>query len=72
MSGTEKVFGAVKAIMLMQERFDGIDQKILRQEDDLTALSRSHAELAQRVSSIEGYIRGRSDQAVAQGLLPRD
>jgi predicted methyltransferase len=68
MSGTEKVFGAVKAIMLMQERFDGIDQKILRQEDDLTALSRSHAELAQRVSSIEGAeVTKRSHKACCQG-----
>lgn len=56
--------------MLMQERFDAIDKKLLRQEDDITALSRSHAELAQRVAAIEGYIRGRSDQAMTQGLLP--
>jgi hypothetical protein len=71
-SGTEKVFGAVKAIMLMQERFDAIDQKMARQQDDLTDLSRSHADLAQRVAAIEGYIRGRSDQAATQARLPKD
>ena len=69
MSGTEKVFGAVKAIMLMQERFDSIDRKMARQEDDLVDLSRSHADLAQRVASIECYIRGRSDQAALQPRL---
>ena len=66
MSGTQKVFGAVKAVMLMHERFDALDQKVKRLDGDLTALSRSHAELAQRVAVIEGYLRGRADQAAAQ------
>ena len=55
--------------MLMHERFDGLDRRINRLDGDLTDLSRSHAELAQRVAKIEGYIRGRSDQAAAQGRL---
>jgi predicted methyltransferase len=71
-SNTEKVFGAVKAIMLMQERFDGIDKKILRLEDDLTDVGKSHSELAQRVAAIEGYIRGRADQAAIQPRLTED
>ena len=69
MSSTEKIFGVVKSVMLMHERFDGLDRKINRLDGDLTDLSRSHAELAQRVAKIEGYIRGRSDQAAAQGRL---
>jgi predicted methyltransferase len=71
-SGTEKVFGAIKAVMLMQERFDVIDQKIKRLDGDLTDVSRSHAELAQRVAVIEGYVRGRADQASIQSRLPKD
>lgn len=69
MSNTEKIFGIVKSVMLMHERFDGLDQRINRLDGDLTDLSRSHAELAQRVAKIEGYIRGRSDQAAAQAKL---
>jgi predicted methyltransferase len=72
MSNTEKVFGAVKAIMLMQERFDGIDKKILRLEDDLSDVGKSHSELAQRVAVIEGYIRGRADQAAMQPRIAKD
>lgn len=57
MSGTEKVFGLVKSVMLMQERFDGLDQRIKRLDGDLTDLGRSHSTLAQRVANIEGYLR---------------
>ncbi len=71
MSGTEKVFGLVKSVMLMSERFDMIDQRVNRLEVDLTDLSRSHVELAQRVAVIEGYIRGRADQAATQSNPPR-
>lgn len=71
MSSTEKIFGVVKSVMLMHERFDGLDQRVNRLDGDLTDLSRSHAALAQRVADIEGYIRGRSDQAAAQSALPR-
>lgn len=71
MSSTEKIFGVVKSVMLMHERFDGLDQRVNRLDGDLTDLSRSHAALAQRVADIEGYIRGRSDQAAAQSAPPR-
>lgn len=72
MSGAEKAIGIVKSIMLMHERFDGLDKRIARTEADLTDLSRSHAELAQRVAAIEGYIRGRSDQAASQPRIAKD
>ena len=71
MSGTEKAFSLVKSVLLMNERFDSIDQRVNRLEVDLTDLSRSHVELAQRVAVIEGYIRGRADQAAAQSTTPR-
>lgn len=70
MSGTQKVFGVVKTVMLMHERFDALDQKVKRLDGDLTDLSRSHMELAQKVAAMDGYIRGRSDQAAAQARRP--
>ena len=57
MSSTEKIFGIVKSVMLMHERFDGLDQRVNRLDGDLTELSRSHAGLALRVADIEGYLR---------------
>jgi hypothetical protein len=56
-SGTEKAIGIIKSIMLMHERFDGLDKRINRLDVDLTDLSRSHAALAQRVADIEGFLR---------------
>ena len=40
--------------------------------EDIGRLSSSHVELAQRVAVIEGYLRGRADQAATQSLLPKD
>jgi len=57
-SGTEKAFGVIKSIMLMHERFDGLDERIKRLDSDLTDLGRSHAELSQRVARIEGVMEG--------------
>lgn len=70
MSGAEKAFGVIKTIMLMNERFDRLDERNKELAQELGALGRSHAELAERVAKIEGYIRGRADQAAAQGRLP--
>lgn len=70
MSGTERFFSTIKTVMLMQERFDGLDKQVARLETDLTDVAKSHAELAQRVAVIEGYIRGRADQAAIQKQLP--
>ena len=57
MSSTEKIFGIVKSVMLMHERFDGLDKRVQRLDDDLTDLARSHSALAQRVADIEGFLR---------------
>jgi hypothetical protein len=56
-SSTEKVFGVIKSVMLMHERFDGLDERIKRLDGDLSDLARSHATLAQRVAEMEGYLR---------------
>ena len=70
MSSAAKAFGVIKTIMLMNERFDRLEEKNKDLALDLGALGRSHAELAERVAKIEGYIRGRADQASVQTKLP--
>lgn len=66
MSGFDRLYSGIKAVMLMNERFDRIDGELSALSDDLGLLSASHVELAQRVASIEGYLRGRADQAAVQ------
>ena len=68
MSSTEKIFGVVKSVMLMHERFDGLDKKMQRLDDDLTDLSRSHAALAQRMSDMEGYLRAATGTPFSERL----
>lgn len=72
MSGTEKAFGVIKGFLLMNERFDALEERFRSNAREMAELSKSHAELAQRVAVIEGYIRGRADQAAAQARLPKD
>ncbi len=73
MSSTEKVFGIVKSVILMHERFDGLDERIRRLDGDLTNLSRSHSDLAQRVARIEGVMEGyaRASAASNRPRLPK-
>lgn len=74
MSTTERMFGIVKSVMLMQERFDGLDQRISRLDGDLTELSRDHADLCQRVARIEGVMDGfaRGSAQAGQGRRNRE
>lgn len=65
MSGFDRLYNGLKAVMLMNERFDRVDGQLSALSDDLGLLSKSHVELAQRVAVIEGYLRGRADQAAA-------
>ena len=58
MSGFDRVYQGLKAVMMMDERFDRIDIQLRDLADDLDALASSHAELAQRVARIEGFIDG--------------
>lgn len=74
MSSTEKIFGVVKSVMLMHERFDGLDERIKRLDGDLTNLSRSHSDLAQRLARIEGVMEGyaRAAPAPRRRRLPKE
>ena len=57
MSTFEKGFGLLKSVMLMSERFDGLDRRIASLSNDLAALSQSHGRMSERVAEIEGYLR---------------
>ena len=72
MSSAEKAFGVIKSMMLMNERFDALDERAKENAREIVDLAKSHSELAQRVAVIEGYIRGRADQAAMQPRLPKD
>jgi hypothetical protein len=70
-SGFDRIYSGLKAVMLMNDRFDRIDGQLSALSDDLGRLSASHVELAQRVAVIEGYLRGRSDEAAVQSRQAR-
>lgn len=70
MSASEKAFGLIKTVFTMQERFDSLQEGLSELTERLAKLADSHAALRDRVSTIEGYIRGRSDQAAVQAKLP--
>ena len=70
MSGADRAYGLLKSVMLMGERFYAIDRRLEGLAGDLAALGRSHADLAQRMAAMEGYVRGRADQAALQPRLP--
>ncbi|MBW8785848.1 MAG: hypothetical protein JF593_14650 [Novosphingobium sp.] len=67
MSSFDRIYSGLKAVMLMNDRFDRVDKELSALGDDLELLSRSHVELAQRVASIEGFLHGRASRAVRLG-----
>jgi hypothetical protein len=71
-SAFDRIYNGLKSVMLMNERFDRVDTELRDLSEDLGSLASSHAELAQRVAAIEGYIRGRSDQAASQPRIAKD
>lgn len=71
MNTSEKAVGLIKAILTYQERMDGLEKKLATLSDGLTRLADSHVALRDRVSGIEGYLRGRSEAAAAAPDVPR-
>lgn len=66
MSSFEKGYGALKSLMLMGERFDGLERRIAVVSDDLSALARSQVRLSERVAEIEGYLRAATGAPYSQ------
>ncbi len=71
MSAAEKAYGIIKSVMTFQERFDSLEVNLAELGERVAKLADSHAALRDRVSTIEGYLRGRADQAAYQSTLPR-
>ena len=69
MSATERAVGVVKSVLLFRETLDRLQAQLGDLRSDLKALSVDHAGLVARVATIEGYIRGRTDQAAMQTRL---
>ncbi|CAA9498902.1 MAG: hypothetical protein AVDCRST_MAG31-241 [uncultured Sphingomonas sp.] len=58
MSGAEKAFGALKSMLLVNEKFDAIHSEMKELSAELRDLAKSHSELGQRVARIEGVMEG--------------
>ena len=71
MSAAEKAFGIIKSVVTFQERFDSLEGNLAELGARVAKLADSHSALRDRVSAIEGYLRGRADQAAYQSSLPR-
>lgn len=69
MSVGEKAFSLVKTAFTFQERMDRMGDGVEAVAGDLAKLSEAHANLRDRVSTIEGYLQGRSEPR--PGTLPR-
>ena len=68
MSAFDRVYGGLKTMMLMEERFTRIDARLSGLSDEVAALARSHAELGQRVADIEGYLRAATRTPFGESL----
>lgn len=58
MSTFEKAYSVLKSAMLMDQRYDNLNAKTDRIASDLSALAGSHADLAERVARVEGFLQG--------------
>ena len=71
MSAFGDAMKAVREVLLLQSRVDALQQSLAGQATDLKGLSQTVIDVARRVAQIEGYIRGRADQAATQSEVPR-
>jgi hypothetical protein len=70
-SNFERGWGALKSLMLMNDRFDAIDKRIEAIGDDLKALGEGHAAHAERIAQIEGFLKAATGQPYTSGSVPR-
>ncbi|HEX8225082.1 MAG TPA: hypothetical protein VF605_14785 [Allosphingosinicella sp.] len=71
MSAFGDAMKAVREVLLLQSRVDALQQSLAGQATDLKGLSQMVIDVDRRVAQIEGYIRGRADEAAAQSEVPR-
>ncbi|WP_353203908.1 hypothetical protein [Sphingomonas sp.] len=61
MSTGNKVFEALKAVLTLKDQLDNLGKDLGNLNARLTRLAEAHGDLRDRVSGIEGYLRGRSE-----------
>ena len=61
MSASEKVFGALKTVLTLKEQLESLGKDLANLNVRLARLAEAHGDLRDRVSGIEGYLRGRSE-----------
>ncbi|MBX7480959.1 hypothetical protein [Qipengyuania qiaonensis] len=66
MSAFDRAYNAVKTVMLSNEKFDRLEEELRALGQDVSSLAYSHAELAQRVARIEGFVEGAAAAGAAR------
>ena len=72
MSACGRVFVVIKSAMLMNERFDSIKSDLQKLSGTIAHLSNSHADLAERVARLEGFLEGAVAATGREPRLPKD
>ena len=76
MSSRGDAFAALKNVMLLHGRLEGVQKEVERLSDDLKGLNRYAVEIDRRVARIEGVMEGYGRAAAArpsrQRRLPKE
>lgn len=70
MSAVGDALKALRTVLLLQEDVKALKDAVQSQGERVTRLAEAHGDLRDRVSTIEGYLRGRSESA-AMPDVPR-
>ena len=73
MSSLGDAFAALKNVMLLHERLEGVQKDVERLSDDVKGLGRYAVEIDRRVARIEGVMEGyeRASTATRRPRLPK-
>jgi hypothetical protein len=73
MSSLGDAFAALKNVMLLHERLEGVQKDVERLSDDVKGLNRYAVEIDRRVARIEGVMEGyqRASATLRQPRLPK-
>ena len=73
MSSLGDAFAALKNVMLLHERLEGVQKEVERLSDDLKGLNRYAVEIDRRVARIEGVMEGyqRASAGARRPRLPK-
>ena len=73
MSSLGDAFAALKNVMLLHERLEGVQKDVERLSDDVKGLNRYAVEIDRRVARIEGVMEGyqRASATTGRPRLPK-